>query len=98
MAIGMATLQTQILHYPRLDTVLMVEKFIKDNSGEFKKRSLWEGLPRKTMYQTFCVIFDYLQESGKIGIDKEGHIAWVWNPALVRKYMNRGDLSWGRKR
>ena len=26
-----------ILHYPRLDTVLMVEKFIYNNSGEFKK-------------------------------------------------------------
>jgi len=86
--------QSQILHYPRLDTVLMVENFIKTNSGEFKKRSLWENLPKKTMYQTYQVIFDYLVDSAKIAVDGEGHIAWIWNPALVKKYLNREDLSW----
>lgn len=94
----MAETQTQILHYPRLDTVLMVEKFVKENSGEFKKRSLWEKLPKKTMYQTYCIIFDYLAESGKIAVDREGHIAWIWNPELVRKYMKRPDLSWRKEK
>ena len=35
------------IHYPQLDTVLMVEEFIRDHSGEFKKKLLWENLPRK---------------------------------------------------
>jgi hypothetical protein len=83
-----------ILHYPQLDTVLMVEKFIHDNSGEFKKKSLWEHLPKQMMYQTFCVIIDYLAESGKIAFDIEGKIAWVWDPAGVKKYLARKDLSW----
>lgn len=87
----------QILHYPRLDTVLMVENFIKARSGEFKKRSLWESLPKKTMYQTFCVIINYLEESGKIAVDGKGHIAWIWNPKLVEKYLKRPDLSWRQK-
>jgi len=82
-----------ILHYPQLDTVLMVEEFIKENSGEYKKRSLWEALPKKMMYQTFCVIFDYLIYSNKIAIDKEGKIAWIWNPELVKKYLNMPELS-----
>lgn len=82
-----------ILHYPQLDTVLMVEEFIKEHSGEYKKRSLWEALPKKMMYQTFCVIFDYLLYSNKIALDKEGKIAWIWNPELVKKYLNRSDLS-----
>jgi len=81
-----------ILHYPQLDTVLMVEKFIKNHSGEFKKRALWEHLPRKMMYQTFNIIFDYLQESGKIARDREGQICWIWNPELVRKYLEHEDL------
>jgi hypothetical protein len=81
-----------ILHYPQLDTVLMVEKFIKNHSGEFKKRALWEHLPRKMMYQTFNIIFDYLQESGKIARDREGKICWIWNPELVRKYLEHEDL------
>ena len=84
----------EILHYPQLDTVLMVEKFIYDNSGEFKKKSLWEHLPKQMMYQTFCVIIDYLLESGKIAVDKEGKIAWVWDPVGVKRYLARKDLSW----
>lgn len=82
-----------ILHYPQLDTVLMVEEFIRDHSGEYKKRSLWENLPKKMMYQTFCVISDYLIDSGKIAIDKEGKIAWVWNPDLVKKYLSNPELK-----
>ncbi len=85
-------IKRQILHYPQLDTVLMVEEFIRKHSGEFKKRSLWEDLPKKTMYQTFCVIFDYLLESGKIAVDRERKIAWIWNPELVRKYLSNPKL------
>ncbi len=86
--------QKNILHYPKLDTVLMVEKFIYENSGEFKKKALWEHLPKQMMYQTFCVIIDYLMHSGKIAIDSEGKIAWVWDPEGVKKYLARKDLSW----
>jgi hypothetical protein len=82
-----------ILRYPRLDTVLMVEEFIRENSGEYKKRSLWEHLPRKTMYQTFCVIFDYLLYSSKIAVDREDRVGWIWNPELARKYFARADLA-----
>ncbi len=84
--------QREVLHYPRLDTVLMVEEFIRKHGGEFKKRRLWEHLPRKTMYQTFCVIFNYLLESNKIGVDREGKIAWIWNPKLVKKYLSKPEL------
>lgn len=82
----------EVLHYPRLDTVLMVEEFIKEHSGEFKKRLLWEHLPRKVMYQTFCVIFDYLLDSNKIAVDREGKVAWIWNPKLVKKYLSKPEL------
>lgn len=82
----------QILHYPRLDTILMVEDFIMKHSGEFKKKKIWEKLPRKVMYQTFCVIFNYLLESGKIVVDKEGKIVWIWNPELVKKYLKKKGL------
>ncbi len=90
------TMNTEdILRYPRLDTVLMVEGFIKKHDGEFKKRKLWESLPKKMMYQTFCVIINYLLYSGKISIDKEDKIGWIYNPKLARKYILRKDL--GRK-
>jgi len=86
-------MEKTILHYPQLDTVLMVEEFIKEHGGEFKKKSLWEHLPKKMMYQTFQVIFDYLLSSGKIAVDKEGKVCWIWNQELVKKYLARPELS-----
>jgi len=83
----------KVLHYPNLDTVLMVEEFIKNNSGEYKKKALWEHLPRKVMYQTFNIILNYLYDSGKIAFDKDGKIAWIWNPELVRKYLSEEALT-----
>jgi len=84
--------KNNILHYPQLDTVLMVEEFIKEHSGEYKKRALWEHLPKKMMYQTFQIVYDYLLESQKIARDSEGKICWIWNPELVRKYMQNESL------
>ena|SRR3989338_3796251 len=58
----------------------MVEYYIRDHSGEFRRKELWQNLPKKMMYQTFCVILDYLSESGKIAIDWEGKVGWIWRP------------------
>ena len=86
-------LQKNILHYPQLDTVLMVEEFIKRHDGEFKKRRLWELLPKKMMYQTFCVIIDYLLYSRKISIDSERKIGWIYYPEIARDYFKRKELN-----
>lgn len=84
----------EILRYPRLDTVLMVERFIKEHDGEFKKRALWEHLPKKTMYQTFCVITDYLLYSHKISIDAEGKVGWIYYPEMVKEIEKYKHLFW----
>ena len=89
--------EMDILRYPRLDTVLMVEEFIRKHSGEYKRKGLWEKLPKGMMYQTFQVVLSYLFESEKVVADGEGKIVWVWNPGLVRKYMKEKELSWGGK-
>ena len=82
-----------ILRYPRLDTVMMVEAHIKRHDGEFRRMKLWESLPKKMMYQTFCVIINYLIDSGKISINKEGKIGWRYYPQLARKYHERKELG-----
>jgi hypothetical protein len=82
-----------ILRYPRLDTVLMVEDFIKSNDGEYKKKKLWESLPKKMMYQTFQVIINYLLYSKRISIDSEGKIGWIYYPETARKYYNQKELG-----
>ncbi len=64
----------------------MVEEAIK-KAGEYpSKRQLWISLHKKVMYQTFNLILDYLEESGKIVI-RDGKIIWIWNPQLVEKYL-----------
>ena len=83
-----------ILHYPRLDTVLMVEKFIKEYDGEFRKKQLWGKLPKKMMYQTFSVVIDYLIISGKISVDSEGKIGWIFYPKDVEKRLKKIHLFW----
>ncbi len=82
------------LRYPRLDTVLMVEEFIKEKDGEFRKKQLWEKLPKKMMYQTFSVIIDYLLISGKISVDSEGKIGWIFYPEEAEKRMKKAHLFW----
>lgn len=77
---------------PTLHTVLMVEKFIDENSGEYKKTELWKKLPRKVMWQTFQVIMEYLESIFKIAYDKEGYVVYIWNSSLYEKYKDKRDL------
>lgn len=72
----------------------MVEKFINENSGEFKKTELFNRLPRKVMWQTFQIIMDYLSSTLKIAYDNEGYVVYIWNPKFAEKYKNRDDLTW----
>lgn len=75
----------KLLHYPRLDTIIMVENALKKTGEYSSMRQLWLSLPRKTMYQTFKVIIGYLEESNKIVI-KHGKVIWIWNPEVAKKY------------
>jgi len=73
---------------PTLQTVLMVENFIKENSGEYKKTDLFKNLPKKVMWQTFQVIMEYLEDSLKIVYDRDGYVVYIWNPELTRRVKN----------
>ncbi|MDG7006035.1 MAG: hypothetical protein JRM86_03785 [Nitrososphaerota archaeon] len=73
-----------LLHAPNLDTILMVEKVIKDSDEYPTRMQLWKSLPKKMQYQTFKTVLDYLEASSKIMVDEHGHIIWVAadNPKL----------------
>ena len=77
------------LHSPTLESVIMVEKTIKKYSQECGKYQLWRKLPKKMMYQTFQVILDYLEQSGKIIIDKDGCIIWTYNPERIKRLISK---------
>jgi len=78
---------------PRLDTVLMVEEFIEKHSGEYSQIELFKNLPKKMMWRTFKIIIYYLENLHKIVINKDGTITWIWNPALVEKYLKNKNLE-----
>ncbi len=78
-----------ILRYPRLDTVLMVENKLQKYKEYPTKTQLWKSLPKKTMYQTFNLILEYLEYSGKIHIDKTNKIVWIWDPNAVNTYLTK---------
>lgn len=85
--------RNNIARSPTLQTVLMVEKFIDENSGEFRKTELFQKLPRKVMWQTFQVIMEYLESIGKIAYDKEGYVVYIWNPEFYEKIKNRSEIK-----
>lgn len=82
--------QSTILHSPTLESVIMVEDTIQKHSQECGKYQLWKKLPKKMMYQTFQVILDYLEQSGKIIIDKDGVIIWTHDPDGIKKILSQG--------
>ena len=83
-------LEATVLHSPTLESVIMVEDAIQKHSQEYGKYQLWKKLPKKMMYQTFQVILDYLEESGKIIIDKNGIVIWIHDPEGIKKILSEG--------
>lgn len=78
-------MKQNVLHSPTLESVLMVEKTTQKYSQECGKYQLWKKLPKKMMYQTFQLILDYLDKSGKIIIDENGIVIWTYNPRRLRR-------------
>jgi len=74
-----------VLHEPQLDTILMVEKAIKEAENYPTRKELWNSLPKKVQYQTFKRILEYLESSNKI-IFNNRKIVWVFpdNPKLTK--------------
>ena len=80
----------EVLHYPRLDTVLMVEEVLKNVGELITVAELKRKLPKKVMHQTLIEILDYLQFSGKIIIGTKG-ILWIFTERKELEAMiNRG--------
>ena len=78
-------------HSPTLNTVLMVEKTLKnvDESvitiAELKRR-----LPKQINHNTLKLILIYLEESNKIAVTMKG-ITWIYNPnPNLRKAIEEG--------
>jgi len=70
----------QIIHYPSLKTVLMVEDVLKKSNKALTREQLKAKLKTMVMHQTLNVILKYLEDSGKI-LDGRKGIVWIYNPS-----------------
>ena len=77
-------MQKEVLHYPRLDTILNVEKIIKKATDPLSKNEIDRRLTKKIMRPTLNLILSYLEESGKVAILKEGTI-WIYKEDISQK-------------
>ncbi len=72
----------QILHYPNLNTVIMVEETLKKmDESVITIAKLKRILPRKVNHYTLMKILEYLEESNKIAVSLKG-ITWIYNSSL----------------
>ena len=70
----------EVIHYPNLKTVLMVEDALKKANTLMTREDLKNKLPTKIMHQTLNVILKYLEDGGKI-LDGRKGILWIYNPS-----------------
>lgn len=65
---------------PSLDKVKLVEQFIRDHSGEYKKRAIWNHLRNSMPYRIYNLIFSYFENNLYIARDRYGTVGWISNP------------------
>ena len=70
----------EVIHYPNLKTVLMIEDVLKKANNLMTREQLKKKLPTKIMHQTLNVVLNYLEGSGKI-LDGRKGILWIYNPS-----------------
>ncbi len=69
----------RLKHAPTLNTVLMVEKTLKDMGGSaITVPQLKKKLPKQVNHNTLIIILEYLEESNKIAVGIRG-ITWIHN-------------------
>jgi len=80
-----------ILHWPTLNTVIMVESVLKKmNESLISIAELKRKLPRQVNHNTLMLILRYLEESNKILVTLRG-ITWIHNPnPNLKKAIKKG--------
>jgi hypothetical protein len=79
--------------YPNLNTVLMVEDFLKEHRDmPMKIADIKKQLPKQVMHQTLQVILEYLWKSGKIIYGPRG-IQWIYSEPQHLKKMFEDTLE-----
>jgi len=75
-----------IKRYPKLNTVIMIENFLKEHRDlPLKLSEIKRKIPKQVMHQTLKIILEYLWHSGKIIYGPKG-VQWIHvEPEHLRK-------------
>ena len=86
-----ATKLKKPIHWPTLNTVIMVETVLQKMEGSvISVAELKRKLPRQVNHITLMLILEYLDRSNKIAFGVRG-ISWIHNEnPLLRKAMSEG--------
>jgi hypothetical protein len=79
------------VHWPTLNTVIMVEDTLKKMNGSvISVADIKRKLPRQVNHITLMVILEYLERSNKIVVTLKG-ITWIENSNLnLKKAISQG--------
>jgi len=84
---------TKVKRYPNLNTVLMVEDFLKSRRAmPMKISDIKKNLPKQIMHETLKIILEYLWTSGKIIFGPKG-IQWIFSEPEHLKKMLENTLD-----
>lgn len=73
------------VHQPNLSTIRMVERTLKKKHYLKSRDQLFIELPKQVMFQTISTILQYLEESHKITLNKDGSILWIFRDSAKIK-------------
>ncbi len=83
----MATKTVQILHYPTLKTVLLVEEILKKTKEPLSRYEIMKRSKNRVMRQTLNTILAYLEKRGMV-LDSEKGVVWTYTPpAKMKKWL-----------
>ncbi|AFD00268.1 hypothetical protein Mtc_1515 [Methanocella conradii HZ254] len=74
----------------------LLERFIEKHSGEYTSKEIYENFSKKTNLSEFNRIINELADSGKIAIDSEGKICYIWDPESVKRTIKNKRLAFRR--
>ena len=83
----MAMETVQILHYPTLKTVLLVEEILKNAKEPLSRYEIMKRSENKIMRQTLNTTISYLEKRG-MALDSEKGVIWTYTPpGKMRKWL-----------
>ena len=81
------------IRYPNLNTILMIESYLKENKDmPLKITKIKENLPKQIMHETLKITLEYLYISGKIIYGPKG-IQWIYKEPQIIKNMMENSLE-----